>query len=330
MESREISPRMLKMIVKYARHVIRSEAQALQQISGRLNSGFARVVSLILKCRGKVVCTGMGKAGIIAQKVSATLASTGTPSIFLQAAEARHGDLGRISKPDVLLAFSNSGTTEEVVDLVPFVKRIGATIVVVTASKNSVLGKLADYVIEIGQISEPCPLKLAPTASTTAMLAIGDAVALSLLKLRGWTEEDFARLHPGGALGKKFIRVKQIMRTGSRNPIVKSSVTIKNAIFRITRVRAGAVTVIDAGGKIAGIFTDGDLRRTISANPDALNEPISAHMTKNPITVSPDDFVFDAATKMKARKIDEVPVVDGRRRPVGMLDIQDILELGIL
>jgi arabinose-5-phosphate isomerase len=272
----------------------------------------------------------MGKAGIIAQKISATLASTGTPSINLNPAEAYHGDLGRITKDDVVIALSNSGETEEIVKLIPRVKKIGARVIAITSKDSSTLANLSDITLTIGEIEEPCPLKLAPSASTTAMLALGDALSLCVLKERGFNEEQFAFLHPAGEIGKRFIKVRELMRTGERNPLIKEGATVKEALFKITSCRAGAVNVIDDQGRLSGIFTDGDLRRWISRDPGILQARIKDVMTKDPIVITPDEYAWRAAEIISEKKIDEVPVVDKNRIPIGMLDIQDLLELGLI
>ncbi|MBI4713114.1 MAG: KpsF/GutQ family sugar-phosphate isomerase, partial [Planctomycetes bacterium] len=259
---------------KYAVDVLNSEAAAIKSLALKLmladtRNAFRRIINLILNCNGRVVVSGMGKAGIIGQKISATLASTGTPSLFLHPAEAYHGDLGRVTKDDVVLTLSNSGETEEIVRLLPSLKKIGARIISITRSKKSMLGKYSDVVIETGYIKESCPIGVVPSASTTALLALGDAIALTVfnsrpLKDKSFAREQFAFYHPGGELGRQFLKVKEIMRTGKRNPIINSKKTVKEALILITRSRSGAINIIDAKGKLAGIFTDGDLRRHIS------------------------------------------------------------------
>jgi arabinose-5-phosphate isomerase len=274
------------------------------------------------------VVTGMGKAGLIAQKVSATFASTGTPSIFLHPAEAYHGDLGRVGKEDVVLALSNSGETEEVVRLLPPLRRIGAKIVALTASRQSTLGKNADLVIELGRIDEACPLGLAPSATTTALLALGDALAFCVFEARGFDREKFAFYHPGGDLGRRLLKVSEVMRTGDRNAVVREDTTVTEAVAAITRARAGAVCVIDAAGRLAGIFTDGDLRRALGRDPRLVSGRIADVMTRSPRTIGPDRLADEAARILREKKIDELPVVNERGEPVGMLDIQDLLDVG--
>ena len=318
------------MSIEYARKVIDAEAKAISSLKERLDSRFSQSVKEILSCRGRIVLSGMGKAGIIAQKISATFASTGTPSVFINPAEAVHGDLGRIVKDDIVIFFSNSGETDEIVKLIPYIKKIGTLTIAITSSDETTLAKVCDISLSIGQIEEPCPLKLAPSASTSAMLAIGDAVALTVLKERGFDEEQYAFLHPGGELGKKLKKVEEIMRIDSQNPIINENATVKEALLLITSCRAGAVSVTNKNGKLTGIFTDGDLRRHIAINENILKMEIREVMTKNPLTVSQDKLATEAAQILISKKIDELPVVDAEKKPVGMIDIQDLLELGIL
>jgi arabinose-5-phosphate isomerase len=315
-------------MLEYARQVLKAEADAIRALE--LGKTFETAVKALLACKGHVVATGMGKAGIIAQKVSATLASTGTPSTYLHPAEAYHGDLGRIAREDVVLAFSNSGETDELIQLLPSIRQIGAKIIAITSRADSTLGKGSDLVLPIGKIEEPCPLKLAPSASTTAMLALGDALALCVLKERGWDESKYAFLHPGGELGRRLKKVEEIMRTGARNPVVDENARVKDALVKITESRAGAVAVVNGSGKLSGIFTDGDLRRTISKNPGVLEEKIRSVMTRDPKRAKAGDLAMEAALLMSEKKIDELPVVDAAGKPIGMLDVQDLLELGLL
>ncbi len=313
---------------EYGRQVLKAEADAIKALD--LGKPFEQAVKALLACKGHVVATGMGKAGIIAQKISATLASTGTPSTFLHPAEAYHGDLGRIAKEDVVLAFSNSGETDELIQLLPSIRQIGAKIVSITARPDSSLGQGSDIVLPIGKIEEPCPLKLAPSASTTAMLALGDAMALCVLKERGFDETQYALLHPGGELGRRLKKVEEIMRTGARHAVIEENALVKEALMKITSSRAGAVTIVNGSGKLTGIFTDGDLRRAISRNPGILDEKIKSVMTRDPKRARVGDLAMEAASLMSERKIDELPVVDAAGKPVGMLDVQDLLEIGLL
>ena len=319
-------------IVDYAREVIRAEAEALAQLPARLNGAFARAVEMVLACPGRVVVTGMGKPGFIAQKISATFASTGTPSLYLHPAEALHGDLGRLVPGDLVLALSNSGETDELLRLLPAIRRLGAPIVAMTSGTRNSLADRADVVLEIGPVPEACPLGLAPTASTVALLAIGDALAMAVQHRRGFSPEQFASLHPGGALGRQLLRVRDVMRTGSRNPTVRWDVSLRETAAVMTRTegRPGAASVVDAQGKLIGIFTDGDLRRLVQRGEVDFARPVSAVMGKSPRTVSPDDLATSAAEMLRHSQVDQLPVVDDGGRPVGLLDVQDLLAARLL
>jgi len=319
-------------IVDYAREVIRAEAEALAQLPARLNGAFARAVEMVLACPGRVVVTGMGKPGFIAQKISATFASTGTPSLYLHPAEALHGDLGRLVPGDLVLALSNSGETDELLRLLPAIRRLGAPIVAMTSGTRNSLADRADVVLEIGPVPEACPLGLAPTASTVALLAIGDALAMAVQHRRGFSPEQFASLHPGGALGRQLLRVRDVMRTGSRNPTVRWDVSLRETAAVMTRTegRPGAASVVDAQGKLIGIFTDGDLRRLVQRGEVDIARPVSAVMGKLPRTVGPDDLATSAAETLRHSQVDQLPVVDDVGRPVGRLDVQDLLPARLL
>lgn len=318
------------MDLAFAREVLELESSAIAALAARIDDRFLDAVRLILKCKGRVVVTGMGKPGIIGQKISATLASTGTPSYSLHPAEALHGDLGRVVKQDVVLVLSNSGETEEIVQLLPYVKKIGAKIICVTGNAESPLGKHSDVLLDIGAIAEACPLGLAPTTSTTAMLALGDALSLAVQKERQLTPEEYASYHPGGSLGRKLLKVEDIMRKGGANPLIPDDRTVKEALFAITEARAGAISCVDAAGRLSGIFTDGDLRRHLATEPNVEAETLANVMTRKPITIGPDRLAAEAAQVLRERRIDELPVVDGAGRPVGMIDIQDLLAVGLV
>ena len=319
-------------IVDYAREVIRAEAEALAQLPARLNGAFARAVEMVLACPGRVVVTGMGKPGFIAQKISATFASTGTPSLYLHPAEALHGDLGRLVPGDLVLALSNSGETDELLRLLPAIRRLGAPIVAMTSGTRNSLADRADVVLEIGPVPEACPLGLAPTASTVALLAIGDALAMAVQHRRGFSPEQFASLHPGGALGRQLLRVREVMRTGARNPTVRFDTPLRETAAVMTRTegRPGAASVVDAQGKLIGIFTDGDLRRLVQRGEVDFARPVSAVMGKSPRTVGPDDLATSAAEMLRHSQVDQLPVVDDVGRPVGLLDVQDLLAARLL
>jgi arabinose-5-phosphate isomerase len=315
----------------YARGVLHAEAAAIEQLCARIDGDFSEAVERILACSGRVVVTGMGKPGFIAQKISATFASTGTPSLFLHPAEALHGDLGRLVPGDLVLALSNSGETEEILRLLPALKRMGAPIIAVTGGQKSSLAAAADVVLEIGPVPEACPLGLAPTTSTVALLALGDALAMTVLHRRGFSPEQFAELHPAGALGRRLLRVREVMRTGAANPTVSEDTSLRETAAVMSTVgRPGAASVIDERGQLVGIFTDGDLRRLVQQDDVDFTRPVSAVMGRHPRTVGPDDFAITAAEILREGQIDQLPVVDTDGRPVGLLDVQDLLAARLL
>lgn len=318
-------------ILKRAKEVLDIEAEAIRALKPRLNNSFKEALDLILKTRGRVVVSGMGKTGIIAQKLSATLSSTGTPSLFLHLSEAAHGDLGRVTSDDTVIIISNSGSTEEIKQLLPFLKKIGAKIVALTGKAKSILAKYSDVVLDVSVKKEACPLGLAPTASTTASLAMADALAVCLIELKGFKERDFAFYHPGGMLGRQLLlKVEDIMRTGKSNPIVREDKTVSSVLLEITQARAGAANIVDKKGRLVGIFTDGDLRRHLGANKDLPKLRIKEVMTKNPLAITEGKLAAEAMRILQEKKIDEMPVVDKSRRPIGLLDVQDLLKAGLL
>lgn len=318
-------------VLKRAKEVFDIEAKAIQALKFRTGNNFKQVVDLMLKTKGRVIVSGMGKAGIIAQKFSATLASTGTPSLFLHSAEAIHGDLGKVTADDVVIILSNSGEGEEIKQLLPLLKKIGSKIIALTGNKNSLLAKYSDVVLDVSVKKEACPLGLAPTASTTATLAMADALAICLLEIKGFKEKDFAFFHPGGTLGKRLLlKVEDIMRVGRDNPIVNEEKKVSEVLLKITQARAGSATVVDRAGRLKGIFTDGDLRRHLEIDVNLPQRKIKEVMTKNPIAVSPQMLAAEAMRILKEKKIDEVPVVDKNRRPIGLLDVQDLLKAGLV
>jgi arabinose-5-phosphate isomerase len=319
------------MHIALAKKVLKIEAQAIEQLSGRLGNEFNQAIDILFKCSGKVIVTGMGKGGIIGEKISATLSSTGTPSLFLHSAEAIHGDLGRVAKDDCILAISNSGETEEVVRFLPLIKKIGAKLIALTGHTKSTLAKYSDVVLDVSVKQEACPLGLAPTASTTVTLAMGDALAVCLLEKKGFKEKDFAFYHPGGALGKRLLlKVEDIMRKGKANPVVGEDALVRDVLFGITEARAGAASVIDKKGRLSGIFTDGDLRRNLEIDTHLVLKKVKDVMTKNPITISKDCLASEALRILKEKRIDEIPVVDKKKKPIGMLDVQDVLKAGLV
>ena len=324
---RAVRPRQL---VEYGATVIAAEAAALGRLA--LGDGFATAVRWILACRGRVVVTGMGKSGFVAQKTSATLASTGTPSLYLHPADAAHGDLGRVARDDVVLALSNSGETEEILRLLPSFRKIGARVVALTRDQATPLARGADLVVPIGAIEEACPMGLAPTASTAALLALGDALAMTALRNRRFDREEYALYHPGGKLGRGLMKVREVMRSGEANPLVRDAAPLSEAVGVMTRTpgRPGACTVVDAAGRLVGVFTDGDLRRLVAQARVDPAAPISEVMSRDPRTVRPDAMVSDAARVLRHARVDQVPVVDAAGRPVGLLDVQDLLAARVL
>lgn len=316
---------------KLGQCVLTDEAAALREAADRLSPTFARAVRLIEKCRGRLVVSGMGKAGFVAQKISATFASTGTPSLFLHPADALHGDLGRITDADVLLALSHSGETEEVVRLIGPAKRVGAEVIAVTADSNSALGRLADLSLEMGH-HEESGHGLAPTTSTTVMLGLGDALAMAVLRVRGFTDDAFYLNHPAGSLGRRLMRVSEIMRQGEMMPIVRRGACLAEVIAVMTKTpgRPGAAIVVDNHRKLTGMFTDGDLRRLVETGELVLDCLVGTVMTADPKTIRPDHPVREAAQLMREHRIDQVPVVDEKLRPIGLLDVQDLLSLRFL
>jgi len=318
-------------IIKRAKAVLSIEAKAVSDLAANVNSDFEKAVGIILKSSGRIVVTGVGKTGIIAQKFSATLSSTGTPSIFLHSAEAIHGDLGRVTKDDVVVILSYSGESEEIRKLLPVLKKIGAKIISITGNVKSLMARHSDVVLNTSVKKEACPLGLAPTASTTAMLAMSDAVAVCLLELKGFKAKDFALFHPGGSLGRKLLlTVEDIMRKGPDNPVVNEDKKVAEVLLKITQARAGSAAVVDKSGKLTGIFTDGDLRRHLEIDPNLSQRKIKDVMTKNPTRANAQMLAAEVMRIMREKKIDEVPVVDAKGRPVGLLDVQDLLKAGLV
>lgn len=316
---------------KIAKRVLQIERDAISSLIGRIDGEFEKIVNAVCKIKGRVIVTGMGKSGFIAQKISATLSSTGTPSHYLHPAEALHGDLGRVAKEDIIVALSNGGETEEIVKCLPIFKKIGVKVIAMVGNRRSTIAHKADYVLDASVKREACPLGLAPTSSTTAMLALGDALAVALLDKKGFKEKDFAFYHPGGILGKRLIlSVADIMRTAQANPVVKENTPIRSVLLAITRARAGSASVVDKRGRLVGIFTDGDLRRHLRQSPDIINKKVRDVMTKNPVTINKDKLAAEAFEIMSSRRIDEIPVVDAKKKPVGLLDVQDLLKAGLV
>jgi arabinose-5-phosphate isomerase len=312
-----------------AREVLRLEARTIAQLEQGLDASFAEVVGMVLAATGKVVVTGMGKAGIVGQKISATLASTGTESIFLHPAEALHGDLGRIRPDDLLLALSNSGETSELNQVIPVARKIGARVVAMTGDTDSTLARLADRVLDIGRVDEACPLGLAPTASTSALLALGDALAMAVLSERNFGREDYALYHPAGSLGRKLLRVSEVMRKDAELPLCPQGTSLAEVlrVMGATPGRPGAALITGPGERLVGIFTDGDLRRLLDLHGEIRGrEAVDGHMGRSPKTIAPDQLVEEAFQVMREHRIDQLAVIDERGAPIGLLDVQDLLD----
>lgn len=320
------------MIIEEARKVIRIEADALMALADSINGEFERAVRLILATKGRVVVTGMGKSGLIGQKIASTMASTGTPAFFLHPAEGIHGDLGMIMKGDVVIAISNSGETEEVVRILPIIKRIGASLVSMSGNPKSSLAKAGDVFLDISVKEEACPLGLAPTASTTATLAMGDALAVALLIERGFRPEDFALFHPGGSLGKKLLlTVGDLMHGGDSLPLVAADTPMSDALFVITSKGLGVTGVVDAGGDLLGVITDGDLRRALSRGVAILELHASELMSRNPKRILRGDLAAKALQRMEQYSITSLFVFEGDddQKPVGVVHLHDLLKAGL-
>ena len=313
------------------RAVLEIEADAVLRLRERLDDSFAAACRLLLACKGRTVVLGMGKSGHIGSKIAATLASTGTPAFFVHPGEASHGDLGMITSQDVVLAISNSGETDEILMLLPVIKRRGVPLVALTGRPGSTLAKTADVHLHVGVDKEACPLGLAPTASTTAALAMGDALAVALLEARGFTAEDFALSHPAGALGRRLLlHVEQLMHTGDDVPKVKPTDSVSQALLEMSRKRIGMTTVVDDDGKLLGIFTDGDLRRTLAQPIDFHNTPISAVMTKGGRNTRAHVLAAEAMRMMEQYAISQLVVLDEAQRVIGALNMHDLLKAGVV
>jgi arabinose-5-phosphate isomerase len=308
-----------------ARKVLEIEAEAIRDLAPRLGEAFARVIDLLLDCKGRAVTMGIGKSGIIAQKISATLSSTGTPSLFLHPAEAIHGDLGRVVAGDVVLAVSHSGQTEEILALLPQIKRLGAPFVALTGNPRSALAQAADVHLDVSIRQEACPLGLAPTASTTAALALGDALCMELLDRRGFTVDDFAVLHPGGRLGRKLLRVEDVMHTGDDVPRVTATTPMKDVLFEMTRKRLGLTTVVDESGRLQGLISDGDLRRQMERHGYSLLDKTAQEcMTRQPVLVDRRELATGALDLMERRRITALLVVNAEGTLEGVVHLHDL------
>lgn len=324
----------MQEMLKHAQNVLRMEAEAILELVPRIDVNFAAAVEMILQCPGRTVITGMGKSGIIGRKMAATLASTGTPSFYLHPAEGIHGDLGMVTAGDVVIALSNSGETGEVLNILPSLRRIGAKIIAMVGNDASTLAKNADVVLNVGVSKEACPLGLAPTSSTTAALAYGDALALALLQRHHFTASQFAIFHPGGSLGRRLLlTVGDIMHSGEENPVVVGETTVQEALFVITDKGLGAVSVIDANGVMQGVLTDGDIRRGLSKGVDFLQRPVTELMTKQPKTITKDKLAAQALHIMESnhpKPITVLPVIDADNKVIGLLHMTDLVRQGVV
>lgn len=312
------------MILSIARKVLEMEAEAIRELIPRLDYRFEKAIDLLYHCQGRIVTTGLGKSGIICKKIAATLASTGTPALFIHPAEAVHGDLGMLVKGDVLLALSNSGETEEILTLLERVKRLGIKLVSMVGDIHSTLASVSDVALDVSVRKEACPLNLAPTASTTAALALGDALALALLEKRGFKEEDFAMLHPGGKIGKRFLKVKDLMHIGDHVPKVHVSCPMGDVIYEMSKKGFGVTSVVADGNLLVGIITDGDLRRLLQKKGDILDRTAGECLTKNPITIDGEELATKALNIMEAKKITSLLIVDDKGRVDGIIHLHDL------
>ena len=320
-------------VINQAKRVLKIEEEAIQTLREKIDDSFVRALDLLHQCRGKVIVIGIGKSGSVSQKIASTFACTGTPAFFLHPAEGIHGDIGMISRGDVVLSISNSGESQEIIQLLPLIKRWGIKLIVMTGNLNSVLAKGGDVILDTGVKEEACPLGLVPTASTTATLAMGDALALALLEKRGFKESDFAMLHPGGALGRKLLlRVEDLMHKGDEVPLVQEDTLMKEGLLEMTSKRFGVAGICDKEGRLVGIITDGDLRRALEREDDLLNRRASTIMTKNPRTVAKDDLAAKALHWMEEFSITSLFILaeDNSGSPVGIIHMHDLLRAGVV
>ncbi len=327
MVKKNIDLNKIEEALNQARQVLLNEAAAVKSLSEEINGKFTEFLSGIYSSEGRILVTGVGKSGLIARKIAATFSSTGSPAYFVHAGEALHGDLGMVTGEDIMLAISNSGETEEIIKLIPSIKRIGAKLYLITSNPGSTLANQADLVISTGVTGEACHLDLAPTTSTTASLALGDALAVSLANLNGLTEEDFALYHPAGSLGRKLLTtVKDVLEIRSQNPKIKAEATVQQALFAMTESRMGSTAVINQEGVLIGIVTDGDIRRAVkSQNKDLLNSKVSDIMTVDPETIGEKKLAAEALKLMEQKEINHLPIIDENGCPLGMVNFQDLL-----
>lgn len=318
-------------LIESAKRAIQIETQAVARLTDRIDASFVKACEIILACKGRVVVTGMGKSGHIGSKIAATLASTGTPSFFVHPGEASHGDLGMITSQDVVLAISNSGATAEIITIIPLIKRMGAPLISMTGSPNSVLARQADVNLDVSVESEACPLGLAPTSSTTVTLVMGDALAVTLLEAKGFSAEDFAFSHPGGSLGRRLLlKVSDIMHTGERIPAVKEGTLMRDALLEMSRKGLGMTTIVDDRGVLKGLFTDGDLRRSLDKGIDIHKVTIDELMTRKCRTIHQEMLAAEALNIMEEAKINGLVVIDEEQRVIGALNTHDLLRAGVI
>jgi len=318
-------------LAERARHVLRVEARGIEGLRDKLAENFVRAIDILLRLPGKVVLTGVGKSGLIGRKIAATFASTGTPSFFLHPTEGMHGDIGMVRKGDAVIALSNSGETEEIVRILPVFKRLGLPLIALTGDPRSTLARLADVTIDVGVREEACPMGLAPTASTTAVLAMGDALAVVLFEEKGFSPADFAKMHPGGALGHRLQSVEDVMHRGREVPLVSLDTPLKDALFTISAKRLGVTGIVDEGGSLAGVITDGDVRRAVERGIDLFGTRAGEMMTPNPKRILSSDLAASALRKMEEHSITSLFVFDAEDsdRPVGIVHIHDLLKAGL-
>lgn len=318
-------------MLERAREILEIEGKAVLALMDRIDESFVRAVEMILGCRGRIVVTGMGKSGAVGRKLAGTLASTGSPALFLHPAEGVHGDLGMVTSRDVVIALSNSGETEEITSILPVIKRIGAKMISMCGREDSVLGRYSDVFLDTSVEREACPLGLAPTTSTTAQLALGDALALVVMEARKFSAEDYALFHPSGTLGRRLtMRVSDVMRSGDRMAVVGTEEMVRDVLFAITKAGAGAAVVVDGVGAMLGIITDGDVRRHMLSDKNCLRRKASEIMTAGPKVVRPDQLAVEGLRLLETFKIGEVPVIDDDVKPVGMLMMKDLFQAGIV
>ncbi|MBU1075937.1 MAG: KpsF/GutQ family sugar-phosphate isomerase [Spirochaetes bacterium] len=320
---------MKEEVLENGKEALQKEIDALELLKNKLDENFVHAVELLYKCRSKVVITGMGKSGIIGKKIAATLTSTGTPAFFLSPAEGSHGDLGLIIRGDIVIALSKSGETDEIVKILPYLKRFNVKLITMTSCPKSIIAKNSDIILDLGVVEEACPLNLAPTSSTTAQLVLGDAIAVALLKMKDFTEEDFALYHPGGLLSKQLLKVKDLMHKGDSLPLVNENEDMKHVISKIIEKKLGIALIIDNAEKLKGVIVDGDLKRILMKTGDFMHEPAKKFMTTEPKMIDKDELVAKALTLMEG-KITSLVIKNDNDEPVGLLHIHDILKSGVV